>query len=127
MGEYTLAGQAPGQRADEVDGVDLDPFTVDAGALDTGSLNALAELAAGATLAHELVGLTVDRPPLGDDVGDEATVVIRAELHRAPDRGTDVDAVRPNVAREADVEEVFQRHPPDRRTERHGQVAHRQG
>ena len=37
-----------------------------------------AELAAGGTVEHELERLAVDGGPLGDDVGDEAAVVIGA-------------------------------------------------
>lgn len=54
------AGQAPGQRADDVEGVDFDTFSVEA----------LGELAAGRTVEHEFEWLTVDPSPLGDDVGD---------------------------------------------------------
>ena len=76
MAEDAGAGQATGEGADEVEGVDLDAFAVDA----------LAELPAGGTVEHELEGLAVDIGPFGDDVGDQAAVVIGGEVHRAVDR-----------------------------------------
>ena len=115
MAEDPGAGQATGEGADEVEGVDLDAFAVDA----------LAELAAGGTVEHELERLAVDAGPLGDDVGDEAAVVIGAEVHRAVDGRVDVDAMGPDVAGEADVEQVLERRPTDGRTERERQVPRR--
>jgi hypothetical protein len=56
VAEDTRAGQATGEGADEVDGVDLDAFAVDP----------LAELAAGGPLEHEVERLAVDGGPLGD-------------------------------------------------------------
>ena len=49
-------------------------------------------------------------------IGDEAAVVIGAQLHWAVDGGVDVDAVSPDVASEADVEQVLERRPNDGRT-----------
>ena len=98
VAENTGAGQATGKGADEVEGVDLDSFTVDA----------LAELAAGRSFEHELERLAVDARPLADDVGDETAVVIGGEVHRPVDSRVDIDAVRPDVAGEANVEEVLE-------------------
>jgi len=97
--------------------VDLDAFAVDA----------LAELAARGPVEDQFERLPMDRSPLADDVGDEATVVIRGALHLAPRGHTDVDPVGPHVAREADVEEILERCPADGRTEREWQVPHREG
>ena len=63
--------------------------------------------------------------PFGDDVGDEAAVVIGGEVHRPVDGGVDVDAMGPDVTGEADVEQVLERGPTDRRTERERQVPRR--
>jgi hypothetical protein len=49
----------------------------------------------------------MDPCPLGDDVGDEPSVVVGRERHRPTDRGVDVDPVRPDVAGEADVQQVL--------------------
>jgi hypothetical protein len=79
VAEDTGAGQATGDGADEVDGVDLDSFATDA----------LAELAACGTLEDELERLAVDACPLADDVGDEAAVVIaRGRPSASPGRGS---------------------------------------
>src|SRR3954449_6061284 len=75
------AGDATRQSADEVDGIDLHAFAVDA----------FGELAAGGSFEHELEWLVVDVRPLGDDVGDESAVVIGGELHRPADGGVQVD------------------------------------
>ena len=115
VGEDAVAGAAPGEDADELDGVDLDPLAV----------RALAELAARGPVEHELERLAVDARPLGDDVGDETTVVVGGEVHRVAGRGAQVDAVGPHVAREPDVEQVPEPHPADGRPERDRQVAHR--
>ena len=104
--------QATGEGADEVEGVDLYSFAVDA----------LAVLAASGAVEDELERLAVDAGPFGDDVGDEAAVVVGAEVHRSVDGGVDVDAVSPDVAGKADVEQVFERCPTDGRPEREGQV-----
>src|SRR5437667_12214752 len=98
MAEDASARSATRQHADEFDGVDVDALTV----------QPLAVLPAGRPFEGELEELTVDRRPLGDDVGDEATVMIRGEIHRAARRRADVDSVGPHVAREADVEEVLE-------------------
>ena len=76
LAEDAGAGEATGQDADEVDGVDVDALAADA----------VAELAAGRALEHELERLAVDRRPLGDDVGDEAAVVVGGQVHLAAGR-----------------------------------------
>src|SRR5262249_21621240 len=114
MTEHARARSPAREHADELDRVDLDALTADA----------LRELAARGTLEHELEGLTVDRRPFSDDVRDEAAVVLGGELHGPVDGGMHVDAVRPHVAREADIEEILQRLPADRRAERDRQVPH---
>ena len=52
VAEEAGAGEAAGERADELDGVDLDSFAVDA----------LGELSSGRAFEHQVEGLTVDRP-----------------------------------------------------------------
>ena len=47
--------------------------------------------------------------PLGDDVGDDASVVFGVDVERLARRNRHVDAVHPGVAREAHVEQVRQR------------------
>jgi hypothetical protein len=69
--------------------------------------------------------LTVDVGPLGHDVGDKAAVVIGRELHRALDGRVDIDPVSPDIAREPDVQEVFEGRPSDRRPEGKRYVAGR--
>src|SRR5580704_10089410 len=98
VAEDAGAGQATGDCADEVNGVDLDSFAV----------GALAELPAGGTFEDELEWLAVDACPLADDVGDEPAVVIGAEGHRPVDGLVDVDAMGPDISGEADVEEVLE-------------------
>ena len=115
MAEDAGAGQATGEDTDEVDGVDLDALAVDA----------LAELAAGGALEHELERLAVDRGPLGDDVGDEATVVLGGERASSRPVAAQSRCGGPHVAGEADVEQVLERRPADRRPERDREVAHR--
>src|SRR5712691_11822780 len=115
VAEDAGAGQAAGQGADEVEGVDLDAFAV----------VALAELAAGGTFEHELERLAVDRCPLRDDVADEAAVVVGGEVHRPVGGRVDVDAMGPDVTGEADVEQVLERRPTDGRTEGERQVPSR--
>ena len=102
------SGQATGEGADEVEGVDLDAFAADA----------LGELPAGGAVEHELEGLAVDVGPFGDDVGDEPAVVVGGELHRAADGRVDVDPMGPDVPGESDVEQVLERRPTDGRSER---------
>src|SRR2546423_5354825 len=112
MAEDAGAGQATREGADEGEGVDLDAFAV----------APLGELAAGGAVEHELEGPAVDARPLGDDVTHEAAVVVGGEVHRAVDGRVDVDAMGPDVAGEADVEQVLERCPTDGRTERERQV-----
>src|SRR5947199_2951382 len=96
VAEDTGAGSATGEDADELDGVELDPLAA----------SALAELATGRTLEDELEGLTVDLGPLAHDVGHEPAVVVGGQLHRPTGRAGQVDAVRPHVTSEPDVEQV---------------------
>src|SRR6201989_3040846 len=83
------AGSATGEDLHELDGVDLDPLAV----------RALAELSTRGPLGHE------------------TTVVVGGEVHPAPGRGAQVDAVGPHVTREPDVEQVPEPHPTDGRPE----------
>ena len=83
------------------------------------------ELPTGRTIEHEFERLTVDGGPFGDDVGDEATVVISGQLHRAVDCHVDVDPVRPDVPSESDIQQVLERRPSDRWPERKGYVPRR--
>src|SRR4051794_36064236 len=98
VAEDAGAGPAAGENLHELDGVDLDPLAV----------RALAELAAGRALEHELEGLAVELRPLSHDVGQETTVVVGGEVHPVAGRGAQVDAVGPHVAGEPDVEQVPQ-------------------
>src|SRR5260221_10247498 len=66
IAEDTGAGQATGENADELHGVDVDMFAVDA----------LTELATGGPLEHKLGKVAVDLRPFRDDVGDEPSGVI---------------------------------------------------
>ena len=91
MAEDAGAGQAAGEGADEVEGVDLDPF----------ARHALGELPAGGAVEHQLEGLAVDGGPFGDDVGDQAAVVVGGEVHRSVDGRVDVDPVGPDVTGES--------------------------
>ena len=70
--------------------------------------------AAGGPVELERERLAVGAGPLGDDVGDDATVVVGVEVDRFAGRGDKVDAVHPHVAGEADVEQVRQRLTTDR-------------
>lgn len=109
--------EATRECADEGDGVDVDSFAP----------GTLAELSPGGPFEDEFEGLTVNGRPLPHDVGDQATVVIGREIHGAVDGGTDVDPVRPDVAGEPDIEEVFQGGPTDGRPKRDRQVPHGRG
>jgi len=113
--EDSHARQPAGKGANEVQRVDLDVFAVDAPG----------EAPASGAIEHELNGLTVDVGPLGHDVGDKAAVVIGRELHRALDGRVDIDPVSPDIAREPDVQEVFEGRPSDRRREAKRYVAGR--
>src|ERR1700683_4465213 len=94
VGEDAGAWKTAGHGPDELDRVDLDLLSV--GALD--------ELPAGGPFEDQLERLTVDGRPLGDNVGDEAPVVLWRQLHRPAGRAADVDAVTPDVTGEANVE-----------------------
>src|SRR5580692_10508484 len=115
VAEHAGARQAAGERADEVEGVDVDALAA----------LALAEGPAGRAVQDELERLPVDGGPFGDDVGDQPAVVVGGELHRPAGRAADVDAVAPGVAGEPHVEEVFERLPADRRAEREWHESHR--
>src|SRR4051794_4353513 len=104
VAEHAATFETSGQRADEVEGVDLDPLAV----------GALGVFAAGWAFEHELERLAVDAGPFGDDVGHQASVVIGGEVHRPADGRVNVDAVGPHVTREADVEQVLHWRPSDR-------------
>src|SRR6516225_8756376 len=112
VGEDAGAGPAPGKDLHELDGVDLDPLAV----------RALAELPTRRPFEHELERLAVEVRPLSHDVGHETTVVVGGEVHPAPGRRAQVDAVGPHVAGEPDVEQVPETHPADGRPERDRQV-----
>jgi hypothetical protein len=75
------------------------------------------EGAAGRTGEHERVRLAVAPGPFGEDVGDDASVVLGRELRVRAGRPGDVDAVHPDLAGEAHVEQVPQRLPADADTE----------
>src|SRR5580658_3602991 len=115
VAEHAAARPAAGERADVLDGVDVDVFAA----------AAVAEGPAGRAVQHEVERLTVDRGPFDNDVGDQAAVVAWREVHRPAGRVTDVDAVTPDVAGEPHVEQVLKRLPADRRAERERQVPHR--
>ena len=66
MAEYAAGLLTTGERADEIDGVDLDVLAT----------VALAEGPAGRAVEHELERLAVERGPFGDDVGDQPAVVV---------------------------------------------------
>src|SRR5436190_5806267 len=88
---------------------------------------ALSEGAAGGAGEEQVERFSVELRPLGDDVGDQASVVGEVQVHGTADSRVDVDPVRPDVAREADLEQVVHRLPADRLAERDRWVAHRQG
>src|SRR5580698_8269135 len=115
VAEHAAARPAAGERADVLDGVDVDVFAV----------VAVAEGPARRAVEHEVERLTVDRGPFGDDVGDQAAVMACREVHRPAGRTTDVDAVTPDVAGKSHVEQVLKRLPANRRAERERQVPHR--
>src|ERR1017187_1337667 len=81
VAEDAGTGEATGEDADELDGVDVDSLAV----------GAVAELAAGRAFQHQLKGLAMDRRPFGDDVGHEAAVVVGGQVHLAAGRHADVD------------------------------------
>src|SRR6201996_5512473 len=85
VAEHAAAWPAAGQRADEVDGVDLDVLAV----------VAVAEGTAGRPVKHQVEWLTVELRPFGHDVGDQPAVVVRLEVHRPAGRVADVDTVAP--------------------------------
>src|SRR5665213_4267505 len=75
VAEDAGARKAACEGTNEVERIHLDAFAVDA----------LAELAAGRTLQHQLEGLAVDIGPFEHDVGDEAAVVLEwADIHGQP-------------------------------------------
>src|SRR3954451_12578190 len=76
VGEDTGAGTAAGERADEVEGVELDALT--AATLAEGTPRGAGE--------QELERLPVDPGPFDDQVGDEPPVVVGGELHRRAGR-----------------------------------------
>src|SRR6266542_3085350 len=115
VAEDAGARKAAGKGPDEIDGIDVDALAVDT----------LTELAARRAFEHELERLPVDRCPLTDDVGDEPSVVVGCDVHVAAGGLADVDAMSPQIAGEADVEEILEAHPADRRTERDREVPHR--
>src|SRR5580692_9996528 len=115
VAEHAAPRPTAGERADVLDGVDVDVFAV----------VALAEGSARGAFQHEVERLTVNRGPFGNDVGDQAAVVAWREVHRPAGRLSDVDAVAPDVAGESYVEEVLKRLPANRRAERERQVPHR--
>src|ERR1700733_4261314 len=115
VAEHAGAWPAAGERADEVDGVDLDVLAV----------AAVAEGAAGRPVKYQVERLTVELRPFGHDVGDQPAVVVRLEVHRPARRVADVDPVAPHVAGEPHVEQVLQRPPANRRSERQGGEPHR--
>src|ERR1700750_2774002 len=108
MAEDAGAREATGEGTDEIEGVHLDSFAI----------KALGELATGRALEHQVKRLTMDRRPFGDDVGDQAAVVLWREVHLPAGGTADVDAVAPNVARDPDVEQVLERFPSNRWSER---------
>src|ERR1700733_14096587 len=107
VAEHAAAWPAAGERADEVDGVDLDVLAV----------AAVAEGPAGRPVKHQVERQVVDLGPFGDYFGLQPAVVVRLEVHRPACRGADVNAVAPHVAGEPHVEQVLQRPPANRRTE----------
>src|ERR1700678_1886673 len=115
LAEHAAAWPAAGQRADEVDGVDLDVLAV----------AAVPEGAAGWPVNDQVERLTVELRPFGYDVGDQPAVVVRLEVHWPSRRVADVDPVAPHVPGEPHVEQVLQRPPADRRSERQGGEPHR--
>src|SRR5579863_9409762 len=108
VAEHAAAWPAAGERADEVDGVDLDVLAV----------TAVAEGTAGRPVKHQVERQPVELRPFGRDVGDQPAVVVRLEVHRPARRVADVDAVAPHVAGEPHIEQVLQRPPANGRTER---------
>src|SRR5580658_8781003 len=82
VAEHAAAWPAAGQRADEVDGVDLDVLAV----------TAVAEGTARRPVKHEVERQPVELRPFGHDVGDQPAVVVRLEVHR-PARRVAGDAV----------------------------------
>src|SRR6202050_3310311 len=64
VAEHAAAWPAAGQRADEVDGVDLDVLAV----------MAVAEGAAGRPVKHQVERLAVELRPFGDDCGGHAAL-----------------------------------------------------
>src|ERR1700733_12968656 len=115
VAEHAAAWPAARERANEVDGVDLDVLAV----------AAVAEGAAGRPVKHQVERQPVELRPFGHDVGDQPTVVVRLEVHRPACRVADVDAVAPHVAGEPHVEQVLQRPPANGRTERQRGEPHR--
>src|ERR1700722_19050278 len=115
VAEHAAAWPAAGQRADEVDGVDLDVLAV----------AAVAEGAAGRPVKYQVERLTVKLGPFGYDVGAQPAVVVRLEVHRPARRVADVDPVAPHVAGEPHVEQVLQRPPANGGSERQRGEPHR--
>ena len=85
----------------ELDGVDVDVFAA----------GSSSERSSGRAAEREGEGLAVRAGPLGDDVGDDAAVVIGVDVECLGRRPGQIDAVHPDVAGEADVEEVADRLP----------------
>src|SRR4051794_34162633 len=115
VGEHAGAGTATGEGADELERVDLDALTADTSG----------ERTPGGAGQQQLERLTVGLRPFGDVVGNEPAVVVGGDIHGTTGCGLEIDAMRPDVTREADVEEVPQPDPPDRRAERNRNVAQR--
>jgi hypothetical protein len=83
------------------DPAELDGFHVDVLAARSGPV-----LASGRSGEGDGEGLTVGARPFGDDVGDDAAVVVGVEIERLGRCPSQVDPVHPHIAGEADVEEI---------------------
>lgn len=99
VGQQSCGFAAAGQERAELDGVDLDGLTVLACAVRT----------AGRARQSEAERLAVGAGPLRNDVGDEASVVSGIDVEFGTGGAGDVYPVHPDVAGEADVEQVRDR------------------
>lgn len=105
--EKSVAVSAFGQRSGERDGIDGDVFT----------RGALGVVAAGWSGQLEVEWQAVSGCPLGNKVGDDATVVTGVRVEGFARGLCEVNAVHPCITGEPDVKQVAKRLTSDGRRE----------
>src|SRR5918995_2499443 len=104
--EEAGARRPPGHDAAELDGVELEHLPRASAAL---------ERPTGRAVEKEAVRPAMPLGPLGDDVGDDAPVVVGVDLEGTADGAVDVEAVHPPITRVDDVVQGTDAEPTERR------------